>query len=115
MNLRRIEILFEQLGQFILRRAAQGFRTEDPAVTRDRDRQREAQIGPLPVNGDLAGALAGVSEAFALALLDEGLVVAPGAYFGPAGEGYVRIALVPTLQECERAAERLLSWRAAPR
>lgn len=55
------------------------------------------------------------SEAFALALLDEGLVVAPGAFFGPAGEGYVRVALVPTLERCRVAAERLSRWRAAPR
>jgi aspartate/methionine/tyrosine aminotransferase len=27
--------------------------------------------------------------------------------FGPSGEGYVRFALVPTLEECERAAEIL--------
>ncbi len=55
------------------------------------------------------------SEPFALALLDEGLVVAPGAYFGPAGEGYVRVALVPTLERCRAASERLSRWRAAPR
>lgn len=56
------------------------------------------------------------SEAFALALLDEGVVVAPGAYFGPAGEGYVRVALVPTLADCQRAAARLRAWRVpAPR
>ena len=55
------------------------------------------------------------SEAFALALLGEGIVVAPGAFFGPAGEGYVRVALVPTLARCAVAAERLSRWRAAPR
>ncbi len=55
------------------------------------------------------------SEAFALALLEEGVVVAPGAYFGPAGEGCVRVALVPTLERCADAAERLSRWRAAPR
>ncbi len=55
------------------------------------------------------------SEAFAGALLDEGLVVAPGAFFGPAGEGCVRVALVPTLERCRAAAERLSRWRAAPR
>ena len=36
------------------------------------------------------------------------IVVAPGSYFGPAGEGYVRLALVPTEHECARAAEILL-------
>jgi succinyldiaminopimelate transaminase len=54
------------------------------------------------------------SEAFAMALLDEGLVVAPGAFFGPAGEGYVRVALVPTLEACAAAAERLRAWTAPP-
>jgi aspartate/methionine/tyrosine aminotransferase len=37
-------------------------------------------------------------------LLEHGIVVAPGSFFGPAGEGYVRLALVPTQDECERAA-----------
>lgn len=43
------------------------------------------------------------SESFAGRLLDHGVVVAPGSFFGPAGEGYVRMALVPTLEACERA------------
>jgi succinyldiaminopimelate transaminase len=55
------------------------------------------------------------SEAFALALLEEGIVVAPGAYFGASGEGFVRLALVPTLARCRDAAQRLSRWRAAPR
>ena len=46
----------------------------------------------------------GPSEPFARRLLDHGIVVAPGAFFGAAGEGYVRLALVPTQAECERAA-----------
>jgi acetylornithine aminotransferase len=37
-------------------------------------------------------------------LLERGLIVSPGEMFGPSGEGYVRFALVPTLEECERAA-----------
>jgi acetylornithine aminotransferase len=44
------------------------------------------------------------SESAAERLLERGIVVAPGSYLGAAGEGYVRIALVPTLAECERAA-----------
>ena len=47
------------------------------------------------------------SEAAAERLLAYGVVVAPGAYLGAAGEGYVRLALVPTLAECERAASIL--------
>jgi len=38
------------------------------------------------------------------ALLERGVLVSPGTFFGPSGEGYVRFALVPTLPECERAA-----------
>ena len=44
------------------------------------------------------------SETFATRLLKHGVVVAPGSYFGPSGEGYARLALVPSLDECERAA-----------
>lgn len=40
-------------------------------------------------------------------LLDLGIVLAPGEFFGPGGEGHLRLALVPTLAECERAAELL--------
>jgi succinyldiaminopimelate transaminase len=47
----------------------------------------------------------GDSEAFAEELIQRGIVVAPGSYFGAAGEGYVRVALVPSYAECERAAE----------
>jgi succinyldiaminopimelate transaminase len=42
---------------------------------------------------------------WATELLDRGgLIVAPGSFFGAEGEGYVRMAMVPTLEECERAA-----------
>jgi succinyldiaminopimelate transaminase len=47
------------------------------------------------------------SESFAERLLEVGVVVAPGSYFGPAGEGYVRFALVPTEEECAAAVEIL--------
>ena len=47
-------------------------------------------------------------------LLEQGILVAPGSFFGPAGEGYVRLALVPTQAECERAAA-ILSGRSALR
>jgi len=47
------------------------------------------------------------SEAFAGRLLEHGLIVSPGTFFGPAGEGYWRLALVPTEEECRRAAEIL--------
>ena len=38
------------------------------------------------------------------AAVGHGVVVAPGSYLGESGEGYIRLALVPTLEECERAA-----------
>ena len=47
------------------------------------------------------------SEAYALRLLEQGIVVAPGTAFG-AGEGYVRVALVPALDDCRLAVE---AWR----
>jgi acetylornithine aminotransferase len=37
-------------------------------------------------------------------LLEHGVLVSPGSFFGPSGEGYIRFALVPPLAECERAA-----------
>jgi len=47
------------------------------------------------------------SEALATRLLDHGVIVAPGAFLGDSGEGYIRFALVPTLDECRRAIEIL--------
>jgi aspartate/methionine/tyrosine aminotransferase len=38
-------------------------------------------------------------------LLAEGVVVSPGSAFGPGGEGHLRLALVPTVDECAEAAE----------
>ena len=38
-------------------------------------------------------------------LLEHGVVVSPGRVFGPGGEGYIRLALVPALEECEEAVE----------
>ncbi len=42
-------------------------------------------------------------------LLDQGVVVSPGRFFGPGGDGYLRLALVPALDECEAAADTLRS------
>jgi succinyldiaminopimelate transaminase len=52
----------------------------------------------LEVPGDEA------SEDFAARLLEHGLIVSPGTFFGPSGAGYWRLALVPTEDECTRAA-----------
>ena len=49
-------------------------------------------------------------EAVAMRLLDEqGLALAPGSFFGPAGAGHLRAALVPTPERCAEAARRLAS------
>jgi succinyldiaminopimelate transaminase len=47
------------------------------------------------------------SESFAERLLEHGVLVAPGSYLGAAGEGYFRVALVPSEEECARAVEIL--------
>ena len=52
----------------------------------------------------------GDDEAYALRLMEEGIVVAPGSSFGAGGEGYVRVALVPSAEQCLRAIDR---WDAA--
>jgi succinyldiaminopimelate transaminase len=49
----------------------------------------------------------GGSEAFAERLLEHGVVVSPGSFFGPSGEGYIRFALVPSIEDCRRAASLL--------
>lgn len=64
---------------------------------------------------EVAGSVAGMylwievpsqrrSAEWAFELLEHGIVVAPGSYFGPEGEGYVRMAMVPKLDDCRRAA-----------
>ena len=42
-------------------------------------------------------------------LLERGVVVSPGSAFGPGGAEYVRLALVPTIDECNQAVEVLRS------
>jgi acetylornithine aminotransferase len=95
---------------------------DEEHVERTRDayrRKREALLPILATKGvRLAGSTATMylwlevpgdepSEELAARLLEHGLVVSPGTFFGPAGEGYWRLALVPTEAECRRAAEIL--------
>jgi succinyldiaminopimelate transaminase len=47
------------------------------------------------------------AETFAMRLLQRGVVVAPGPFFGDAGRDYVRMALVPTLEQCHQAVALL--------
>ena len=48
--------------------------------------------------------------AYAEALLDAGVVASPGRTFGPAGTGWLRLALVPTVEAC---LEAVAGWGAA--
>lgn len=41
-------------------------------------------------------------------LLEAGVVVSPGRLFGPGGEGFIRLALVPTVEECDEAVEAVV-------
>jgi succinyldiaminopimelate transaminase len=80
-------------------------------------RKRELLLPALEAGGlRLAGSTAtfylwldvgGPSEEFSRRLLEHGIVATPGSFFGPAGEGYARFALVPTEEQCARAAEIL--------
>lgn len=48
------------------------------------------------------------SETFALSLLNEtGISVAPGSFFGPAGEGYIRVSVTSSTEQIREAARRL--------
>lgn len=94
---------------------------EDTHVEAARERYREKRAVLLPTlqaaGLELAGGDAsfflwlrvpgGDDVAFAESLLEDGIVVAPGSWLGEGGEGHVRVALVPTLEEHRRAAELL--------
>lgn len=47
------------------------------------------------------------TDAFAKRLFDHGVAVSPGTLFGPRGDGWVRFALVPSIEHCEAAAQVL--------
>jgi succinyldiaminopimelate transaminase len=78
-------------------------------------RKREALLPTLERKGlRFAGGAATMflwfeapSGDFVEELLEHGMIVSPGEFFGPAGNGYFRVALVPTEAECRRAAEIL--------
>jgi|YNPBryantNP2012_1023418.scaffolds.fasta_scaffold00318_19 LL-diaminopimelate aminotransferase len=51
------------------------------------------------------------SEQFALKLLEEtGVVAAPGTFFGPAGEGYIRLSVTAPKERLQNAMERLCNF-----
>ncbi len=87
------------------------------AEARERYRTKRAILAEaiaaagLEIHGSVAGMYLWVgipagetSASYAERLLAHGIVVAPGAFLGAAGEGYVRFALVPTIDDCRRAA-----------
>jgi LL-diaminopimelate aminotransferase len=55
------------------------------------------------------------SERFALALLERtGVSVSPGSFFGPAGEGYVRVSATAPTARIREAMERLRRFATSP-
>jgi acetylornithine aminotransferase len=100
--------------EFIQRAAAAAWSDEDH-VTAVRDLYRAKREVLVPALEARGMRHAGGDATFFLwmtggdhqQLLDQGLVLTPGDYFGPAGAGYLRLALVPTVEQCRRAAELL--------
>ena len=105
--------------QEFVQRAAVAAWGDEEHVSAVRDLYRAKRDALLPalealglrhVGGDatfflwLAGAAPDLHEQ----LLARGIVLAPGEFFGPGGEGHLRLALVPTLADCHRAAEIVL-------
>jgi len=117
-----LRLLRPSLGttpQEFVQRAAEAAWSDEAHVAEARSRyarKREVLLPVLQRKGlRLAGSEAGMflwlqipggepSEQFAGRMLEHGILVAPGAYLGPSGEGYVRFALVPTEDECREAA-----------
>jgi len=104
--------------EFVQRASVVAWGDEDH-VERTRERYRRKRDVLLPVLARKGIRVAGsaatmylwletpegeTSEDLAQRLLAHGLIVSPGTFFGPAGAGYWRVALVPTLEDCERAA-----------
>ena len=110
--------------QEFVQRASVAAWNDEIHVQRQRQRYTEKRARFLDLfrrlGVEVAGSVAGMylwvpvpggrpSLAWALELLERGLVVAPGSFFGPEGEGYVRMAMVATLDDCARAVEILES------
>ena len=104
--------------EFVQRASIAAWNDEDH-VERTRDIYRRKREILLPVLGEkrvrvvaseatmylwLEAPAGETADELAERLLGHGLIVSPGSFFGPAGEGYWRMALVPTEAECRRAA-----------
>jgi acetylornithine aminotransferase len=98
-------------------RAAIAAWNDDTHVDEVRERYRAKRDVLLPALESLGLRSAGGDASFflwiegtdelAAAWLERGIVVAPGSFFGPAGTGYLRLALVPELSAIERAVALL--------
>jgi LL-diaminopimelate aminotransferase len=67
----------------------------------------------LPGQNGVASGVERTSEQFALLLLQEaGVAIAPGSFFGPAGEGYVRLSVTAPTESVREAMERLQRFAA---
>ena len=99
----------------VLQRAAIAAWNEETHVTEVRARYREKRELLLPALESMGLRSAGGDASFFLWMegsdelaarwLERGVIVAPGSFFGPAGAGYLRLALVPPLEAIERAVE----------
>src|SRR5919198_334084 len=103
--------------QEFVQRASVAAWGDEEHVARAREtyrRKRELLVAALERRGyRIAASRAGMylwvemPGAVVPSLLEHGVIASPGEFFGPSGAGYVRFALVPTEEECRRAAEIL--------
>jgi succinyldiaminopimelate transaminase len=104
----------------MVQRAAVAAWGDEAHVEEVRDRYRAKRDLLLPVLGRAGLRNAGGDATFflwldagpgaeelAARLIDGGVIVTPGSFFGPAGEGFIRMALVPPVEDCKRAAAML--------
>jgi succinyldiaminopimelate transaminase len=109
--------------EFVQRAAVAAWSDDDHVAERRAtfDRKRAvilafAEEAGVPVSGSAATfyvwlrAPGGDDLAYARALLRERVVVSPGRAFGAAGRGWLRLALVPSIDGCHAAVD---AWRAA--
>lgn len=105
-------------AEFVQRAAIAAWNDDDHVVERrEIFRQKRAilreafEASGMTIVGSVAGIYLWVAVPddveIANRLLEENILLTPGRAFGPGGEGYVRLALVPTVDECGEAAARL--------
>jgi len=52
------------------------------------------------------------AETFAMTLLEQtGVAIAPGSFFGPSGEGYIRVSVTAPVEQLRRAMKRLAQFK----